>query len=100
MQPVTEESVAGDDKPEATESGEGERGEQAVGCLFASIWAMLLARIYEIKPLACSRCGGEMRIIVLMYREVLMPREAGCRERRLPIRNPLGKSCGISGSGI
>ncbi len=32
----------------------------------ASIWAMLLARIYEINPLACSRCGGEMRIIAFV----------------------------------
>ncbi|MES9857445.1 MAG: transposase [Sedimenticola sp.] len=60
----------------------GESGEEVGGCLFGSIWAMLLARIYEINPLVCPRCGGEMRIIALTYREVLMPREAclqGCR---------------------
>ncbi len=29
-------------------------------------WALLLARIYEVFPLICPRCGGEMRIIALI----------------------------------
>ncbi|MES9858981.1 MAG: hypothetical protein ABW166_20625 [Sedimenticola sp.] len=73
--PVTGESVVSADKPKAVESE-----EPAASCLFASIWAMLIARIYEINPLVCPRCGGEMRIIALTYRDVLMLREAGCRE--------------------
>ncbi|MES9858571.1 MAG: transposase [Sedimenticola sp.] len=44
----------------------GESGEEVGGCLFGSIWAMLLARIYEINPLVCPRCGGEMRIIAFV----------------------------------
>jgi hypothetical protein len=28
----------------------------------------LLARIYEVLPLVCPRCGGEMRLIVFMTR--------------------------------
>jgi hypothetical protein len=28
-----------------------------------SLWAMLLARIFELFPLVCPRCGGEMEII-------------------------------------
>ncbi|WXG54263.1 MAG: transposase [Candidatus Sedimenticola sp. (ex Thyasira tokunagai)] len=60
-QPVTDESVVSGDKPKA-----GVDEEQAAGCLFASIWAMLLARIYEINPLVCPRCGGEMRIIAFI----------------------------------
>ncbi|MES9906091.1 MAG: hypothetical protein ABW168_25865 [Sedimenticola sp.] len=58
--PVTGESVVSADKPKA-----GVSEEQMTGCLFASIWAMLLAMIYEINPLVCPRCGGEMRIIAL-----------------------------------
>ena len=27
------------------------------------LWAQLLARIYEVLPLLCPACGGEMRII-------------------------------------
>jgi hypothetical protein len=30
------------------------------------VWALLLARIYEILPLRCSLCGGEMRIIAFV----------------------------------
>ncbi len=41
---------------------EGQTGQS----YFASIWAMLLARIYEINPLVCPRCGGEMRIIAFI----------------------------------
>jgi hypothetical protein len=29
-------------------------------------WALLLARIYEVFPLRCSLCGGEMRIIAFI----------------------------------
>jgi hypothetical protein len=28
-------------------------------------WAMLIKRVYEIDPLVCSRCGGEMKIVSL-----------------------------------
>jgi hypothetical protein len=30
------------------------------------VWAMLLARIYEVFPLTCPKCGGEMRIIAFI----------------------------------
>ncbi|MES9901458.1 MAG: transposase [Sedimenticola sp.] len=60
-QPVTGESVVSADKPKAVESE-----EPAASCLFVSIWAMMLARIYEINPLVCPRCGGEMRIIAFI----------------------------------
>ncbi len=29
-------------------------------------WAMLLARIYEVPPLVCPRCGGAMRILAFV----------------------------------
>lgn len=29
-------------------------------------WALLLARIYEVLPLMCPKCGGEMRIIAFI----------------------------------
>jgi len=31
-----------------------------------SLWAILLARIYEIAPLVCSRCGGPVRIVAFL----------------------------------
>lgn len=30
------------------------------------VWALLLARIYEVLPLICPKCGGEMRIIAFI----------------------------------
>jgi hypothetical protein len=32
----------------------------------AYLWAVLLARIYEVLPLTCPRCGGEMRLIAFV----------------------------------
>ncbi len=29
-------------------------------------WALLLARIYELFPLLCPKCGGEIRIIAFL----------------------------------
>jgi hypothetical protein len=39
------------------------------GSLARYLWALLLARIYEILPLRCARCGGEMRIIAFLTDE-------------------------------
>jgi hypothetical protein len=33
------------------------------------LWAVLLARIYELLPLRCALCGGEMRIIAFVIEE-------------------------------
>lgn len=30
------------------------------------MWAMLLARIYEVFPLICPKCGGTMKIIAFI----------------------------------
>ena len=29
-------------------------------------WARLIQKIYEVDPLTCSRCGGQMRIIAFI----------------------------------
>ena len=30
------------------------------------VWAMLIARIYEVFPLLCPKCGGTMKIIAFI----------------------------------
>jgi len=30
------------------------------------VWAILLSRVYELMPLLCSKCGGEMKIIAFV----------------------------------
>lgn len=57
-------------------------------------WALLLARIYEIFPLRCPRCDGEMRIIAFIneamaVREILAHLGAPtCAPRMAPARGP------------
>lgn len=40
--------------------------ESSVSRAARYVWAMLLARIYEVFPLTCPKCGGEMRIIAFI----------------------------------
>ena len=35
----------------------------------SSSWAAMIKRIYEIDPLACSKCGGKMKIIAFLQQE-------------------------------
>ena len=30
------------------------------------LWAVLIARVYEMSPLLCTNCGGQMRTIALI----------------------------------
>jgi hypothetical protein len=44
----------------------------ARGC--SQTWAMLIKRVYEIDPLACPRCGGQMKVVAFIeppQREVI-----------------------------
>ncbi len=42
-------------------------------------WALLLARLYEVFPLLCPRCGGEMRIIAFITEAVVIRKILGHR---------------------
>jgi hypothetical protein len=58
------------------------------------VWALLLARIYEVLPLLCPKCGGEMRIIAFItegavIREILGHLgEPTSPPRLIPARGP------------
>jgi len=43
-----------------------DREAHASRSFYSSIWAMLLAKIFEINPLLCPSCGGEMKIIAFV----------------------------------
>ena len=67
------ESIAPPAAPSATPSRSSESTEEAPGEEQAIhrraaryAWALLLARIDEVLPLLCPRCGGEMRIIAFL----------------------------------
>lgn len=40
--------------------------ESLVSRAARQVWAMLLARTYEVFPLTCPKCGGTMRIIAFI----------------------------------
>jgi hypothetical protein len=67
------ESIAATAAPSVTPNRSSEGTEEAPGEVEAILrraaryaWALLLARIYEVFPLVCPRCGGEMRIIAFI----------------------------------
>ena len=58
------------------------------------MWALLLARIYEVLPLLCPQCGGEMKIIAFITGAVAIGKilnhlgEPTSPPRLLPARGP------------
>jgi hypothetical protein len=37
-------------------------------------WAELIRRVYEVDPLVCPRCGGEMRVVGFITQPALIKR--------------------------
>ena len=58
------------------------------------VWALLLARIYEVLPLLCPQCGGEMKIVAFITGAVAIGKilnhlgEPTSPPRLLPARGP------------
>ena len=59
-------------------------------------WARLIARIYEVDPLRCRRCGGSMQLIAFITERAVIVRildhlgEPSRAPRMAPIRGPPG----------
>ncbi len=56
-------------------------------------WAQLIRRIYEVDPLTCTECGGQMRIIAFLLdpgvvRKILDHLDARAGRGRAP-RSPV-----------
>ncbi len=62
--PRVDEAVSADQAPVADE----DRSEAGFKATFtaASVWAMLIARIYKVFPLVCPQCGGELKIVAFL----------------------------------
>jgi hypothetical protein len=62
----------------------------------ARAWARLIARIYEVDPLRCRRCGGNMQIIAFITERAVIVRildhigEPSRAPLMAPIRGPPG----------
>lgn len=35
-----------------------------------SVWARLIAKVYEVDPLVCTKCGGEMKVVAVIIDSV------------------------------
>jgi hypothetical protein len=58
------------------------------------LWAVLIARIYEVFPLLCPMCGGQMRLIALIKEraqimKILDHIGAACEPLRIPPRESM-----------
>ena len=72
------------------------------------LWAVLIARIYEVLPLLCPMCGGQMRLIAFItngaeVRKILEHIGVDCEPPRIsPARGPpLWEDCDAqTGEGV
>jgi len=46
--------------------GEGMNDHSPAPSRASQTWAMLIKRVYEIDPLECSKCGGQMKVIAFI----------------------------------
>ena len=51
---------------EAAEQPGGEAAEAPTPNRSSQTWAMLIKRVYEVDPLCCPKCQGEMRVIAFL----------------------------------
>lgn len=77
-------AVAPHDDPDTSERRQARRA-----------WAQLIRRVYEVDPLICQECGGEMRILAFLLdpvaiRKILthLARQAGLATRGPPAASP------------
>ena len=66
------------------------------------LWAMLLARIYEVFPLVCRHCGAEMRIIAFVTETASVTRilQHIGEPTKAPVLSPtLGPTAGLNADG-
>jgi hypothetical protein len=47
-------------------SSSGDAGPVSVRSRASQTWAMLIKRLYEIDPLACPECGGQMKVVAFL----------------------------------
>ncbi|MCU0978301.1 MAG: hypothetical protein MUF25_03930, partial [Pirellulaceae bacterium] len=47
-------------------SSSGDAGSVSVRSRSSQTWAMLIKRLYEIDPLACPECGGQMKVVAFL----------------------------------
>ncbi len=74
------------------ESGGGEPSSavQPSPSRASQTWAMLIKRVYEVDPLQCPKCGGEMKVIAFIE-----PRAPERSDGRADVIEKILKHCGL-----
>ena len=95
------------DEGKAKAEAEAETEETPVRQAARFVWAMLLARIYEVFPLICPKCGGMMKIIAFIdegeaVREILAHLGEPLDPPRIAPAHgpPLGEAAGQDGDDL
>ena len=65
---------------------------------FRKNWARLIQKIYEVDPLLCSKCGGEMKIIAFIEEQAVIEKilkhlGLWLLSSRPPPRRPVSRGC-------
>jgi len=53
-------------KAEASAESSGEAPSSAAATGSSQSWAMLIKRVYEVDPLCCPECGGQMKVVLFI----------------------------------
>ncbi|MGH7361394.1 MAG: transposase, partial [Candidatus Methylomirabilales bacterium] len=84
-------------KAEATAEPSASSGEAPVGettperadrAAFRRRWADLIRRVYEVDPLVCPRCGGEMRVVGFITEPTVIKRILDHLRKREKVSRP------------
>ncbi|MFV1963984.1 MAG: hypothetical protein ACC628_01070 [Pirellulaceae bacterium] len=64
--------------------------EGAVAARSSQTWAMLIKRVYEVDPLSCPQCGGQMKVVAF-----LEPQAPERSDGRGEVIEEILKHCGL-----
>jgi hypothetical protein len=76
--------VRGSGHPDDREAQAGERPEPRKRC--SPTWARLIARVYQVDPLVCTRCGQRMSLIAFVTDQMAVLDPHGVRTSSFPRR--------------
>jgi hypothetical protein len=65
-------------KKAEVEASSEDNASAAAATRSSQTWAMLIKRVYEVDPLSCPHCGGEMKVVAF-----LEPPQDACVEKIL-----------------
>ena len=74
----------------SAESSGAEATPTAAATRCSQTWAMLIKRVYEVDPLSCPQCGGEMKVVAFIE-----PRAPERNDGRADVIEEILQHCGL-----